>query len=130
MSTRVWVQSRPVELVHWSWLTASDGYVWARQIDAFNEAHKDKGERIKLEVVPLEQGIAPPSPRQGRPPMLASGQVGPAVFSRSFKMQYGRTPREFRELLRRNQYTSLRPEIRRLAREGAATPTITPVRDT
>ena len=43
------------EIVHWSWLTASDGAVWQRMIDAFNEAHKDRGLRIRMEVVPDDQ---------------------------------------------------------------------------
>ena len=33
----------PVEIVHWSWLAASDGEVWAKMIDDFNAAHEDKG---------------------------------------------------------------------------------------
>jgi multiple sugar transport system substrate-binding protein len=41
--------------VHWSWLTASDGEVWQAMIDAFNEAHKDQGLQIKMEVVPDDQ---------------------------------------------------------------------------
>lgn len=45
----------------------------------------------------------------------ACGFSYPAVFSRVFKKQYKLTPREFREELRRNQYSSLRPEIRRLS---------------
>jgi multiple sugar transport system substrate-binding protein len=43
------------EIVHWSWLTASDGEVWQQMIDAFNEAHQDEGVQIRMEVVPLEQ---------------------------------------------------------------------------
>lgn len=53
---------------------------------------------------------------------IACGFSYPAVFSRSFKRQYGQTPREFREHLRRNQYSSLRPEIRRLARDSRGYP--------
>jgi multiple sugar transport system substrate-binding protein len=49
--------SDPQELVHWSWLAASDGEVWAQMIEAFNDAHKDKGVRIRMEVVPEEQYI-------------------------------------------------------------------------
>ena len=48
----------------------------------------------------------------------ACGFSYPAVFSRVFKKQYDLTPREFREEVRRNQYSSLRPEIRRLSRQG------------
>ncbi len=43
------------EIVHWSWLTASDGEVWQRMIDAFNEAHADQGVQIRMEVVPDDQ---------------------------------------------------------------------------
>ncbi len=43
------------EIVHWSWLQASDGEVWTRMIDAYNDAHKDKGTRIRMELVPEEQ---------------------------------------------------------------------------
>ena len=53
---RVFAQS-PVELVHWSWLAASDGEIWAKMIDNFNAAHKDKGVRIRMELVPEEQYV-------------------------------------------------------------------------
>lgn len=49
---------------------------------------------------------------------IACGFSYPAVFSRVFRRQYGQSPREFREELRRNQYTALRPEIRRLSRQA------------
>ncbi len=49
--------SKPIEIVHWSWLAASDGEVWGKMIDSFNEAHKDKGVQIKLQLVPEEQYI-------------------------------------------------------------------------
>jgi ABC-type glycerol-3-phosphate transport system substrate-binding protein len=45
----------PHEIVHWSTLTASDGEVWQRMIDAFNEAHASDGIQIRLEVVPSDQ---------------------------------------------------------------------------
>jgi ABC-type glycerol-3-phosphate transport system substrate-binding protein len=45
----------PIELTHWSWLSASDGEVWAQVIKNFNEANKDKGVQIKLELVPDDQ---------------------------------------------------------------------------
>lgn len=51
-----WAQS-DIELVHWSWLAASDAEVWGKMIDAFNEAHKGKGVQIKMEVVPEEQYV-------------------------------------------------------------------------
>jgi multiple sugar transport system substrate-binding protein len=41
------------EVVHWSWLSASDGEVWQKMIDAFNSANKDV--QIKMELVPEEQ---------------------------------------------------------------------------
>ncbi len=46
---------KPIELVHWSWLTASDGEVWQQMIDSFNAANKDKGTQIRMEVVPDDQ---------------------------------------------------------------------------
>ena len=49
--------SKPIELVHWSWLVASDGEVWQKMIDSFNEAHKDKNIQIKMEVIPSEQYV-------------------------------------------------------------------------
>ncbi|MEQ1956573.1 extracellular solute-binding protein [Mesorhizobium yinganensis] len=47
----------PMEIVHWSWLAASDGEVWAQMISNFNDAHKDKGVQIRMEVVPEEQYV-------------------------------------------------------------------------
>ena len=47
----------PIEIIHWSWLAASDGEIWAKMIANFNEAHKDKGVQIKMEVVPEEQYV-------------------------------------------------------------------------
>lgn len=46
-----------IELVHWSWLAASDGEVWQKMIDAFNEAHQGKGIRIRMELIPEEQYV-------------------------------------------------------------------------
>src|SRR5260370_1824696 len=46
---------KPVEILHWSWLTASDGEAWQQMIEAFNAANKAKGVQIKLEVIPEEQ---------------------------------------------------------------------------
>jgi len=43
------------EIVHWSWLSASDGEVWQKMIDNFNAAHKDQGVQIRMEVVPDDQ---------------------------------------------------------------------------
>lgn len=52
---RAFAAGEPLELVHWSWLTASDGEVWAKMIEAFNAAHADKGVKIRMEVIPLEE---------------------------------------------------------------------------
>src|SRR5207247_8906962 len=49
------VGGKPIELVHWSWFSASDAEVWKQLIDNFNVAHKDKGIQIRHEVVPLDQ---------------------------------------------------------------------------
>ena len=46
-----------IELVHWSWLAASDGEVWQKMIDSFNEAHKGKGVQIRTELIPEEQYV-------------------------------------------------------------------------
>jgi multiple sugar transport system substrate-binding protein len=45
------------EIVHWSWLAASDGEIWDRMIKEFNEAHRDQGVQIRMEVVPEEQYV-------------------------------------------------------------------------
>ncbi len=47
------VRAAPKEVVHWSWLAASDGEVWQKCIDAFNAAHTDV--QIRMELVPEEQ---------------------------------------------------------------------------
>src|SRR5260221_10681041 len=41
------------EIVHWSWLGASDGEVWAQMIKNYNDANKDAP--IRMELVPEEQ---------------------------------------------------------------------------
>jgi ABC-type glycerol-3-phosphate transport system substrate-binding protein len=46
------VIGKDLELVHWSWLTASDGEIWKQMIDNFNAANKDKGLQIHMEVIP------------------------------------------------------------------------------
>ena len=43
--------SAATEIIHWSPLSASDGEVWAKMIQNFNDAHKDKGVSIKMEVI-------------------------------------------------------------------------------
>lgn len=48
---------KTIEIVHWSWLAASDGEIWQQSIDAFNRAHEGKGVRIKMELVPEEQFV-------------------------------------------------------------------------
>jgi len=49
--------AKPTEIIHWSWLAASDGEVWQKMIDSFNEAHKDKNISIKMELVPDDQYV-------------------------------------------------------------------------
>ena len=46
---------QPIELIHWSWLTASDGEVWAQSIAEFNAAYKDKGIQIKMDVIGFDE---------------------------------------------------------------------------
>lgn len=43
------------EIVHWSWLTASDGEVWQKAIDEFNAANKADNVQIKMEVTPFDE---------------------------------------------------------------------------
>jgi multiple sugar transport system substrate-binding protein len=57
VAARPAIAAAPIELVHWSWLAASDGEVWAKMIAAYNEAHKDKGVQIRMELVPEEQYV-------------------------------------------------------------------------
>src|SRR5436309_2534447 len=66
------------EIVHWSWLAASDGEVWQKMIDAFNDAHKDKGVQIKMEVVAEEQYVTKvlASVATGRAPDFGWGTAG------------------------------------------------------
>lgn len=73
---RLYAQS-VTEIVHWSWLAASDGEVWAKMIDAFNEAHKGKIQ-IKMELVPEEQYVTKvlASAATGRAPDFGWGTAG------------------------------------------------------
>jgi multiple sugar transport system substrate-binding protein len=49
-----WIaRAAATEIIHWSWLAASDGEVWQKMIDNFNAANKDM--KIKMEVIPEEQ---------------------------------------------------------------------------
>ena len=48
----------------------------------------------------------------------ACGFSYPAIFSRTFKSQFGQSPREFRARLRKDQSMATRPEIRRLIRNS------------
>jgi AraC family carnitine catabolism transcriptional activator len=48
----------------------------------------------------------------------ACGFSYPAIFSRTFKAQFGQSPREFRARLRKDQSMATRPEIRRLIRNS------------
>ncbi len=68
----------PVEIVHWSWLAASDGEIWAQMIDNFNEAHKDAGVQIKMELVPEEQYVTKvlAATATGRAPDFGWGTAG------------------------------------------------------
>ncbi len=52
--TRGYAQSRPTELVHWSWYSASDNADWSKLITSFNDAHKNQGVQIRIEFVPLD----------------------------------------------------------------------------
>ena len=76
-ATRVYA-ANPTEIVHWSWLAASDGEVWAKMIDTFNEAHKDKGVQIRLELVPEEQYVTKvlAAAATGRAPDFGWGTAG------------------------------------------------------
>lgn len=47
------VRAQTTEIVHWSWLAASDAEVWQKCIDNFNAAHTDV--QIRMEIVPEEQ---------------------------------------------------------------------------
>jgi ABC-type glycerol-3-phosphate transport system substrate-binding protein len=71
-------QASPIELVHWSWLSASDGAIWAQMIDAFNEAHKGKGVSIRLEVIPFDQYVTKllASSVTGKAPDFGWGDAG------------------------------------------------------
>jgi ABC-type glycerol-3-phosphate transport system substrate-binding protein len=66
------------EIVHWSWLAASDGEVWGKMIDNFNDAHKDKGIQIKIELIPEEQYVTKvlASVATGRAPDFGWGTAG------------------------------------------------------
>lgn len=46
--------SAATEIIHWSPLAASDGEIWGQMIQAFNDAHKDKGVSIKMETIPWD----------------------------------------------------------------------------
>ena len=74
--SRPTIAAEPIELVHWSWLAASDGEVWAKMVDGFNQAHAGKGVKIRMELVPEEQYVTK---------VLASAAPGGLVH-------YGTTP--------------------------------------
>ena len=69
---------KTTEIVHWSWLSASDGEIWAQMIDAFNDAHKDKGVRIRMELVAYDQYVTKvlASVATGRAPDFGWGTAG------------------------------------------------------
>ena len=68
------------EIVHWSWLAASDGEVWQKMIEGFNDAHAGKGVQIKMEVVPEEQYVTKvlAAAATGRRPTSAGAPPGSA----------------------------------------------------
>ena len=76
-ATRVFA-AHHTEIVHWSWLAASDGEVWAKMIDNFNDAHKDKGVQIRMELVPEEQYVTKvlAATATGRAPDFGWGTAG------------------------------------------------------
>ena len=76
--TKKFAIGAPTEIVHWSWLAASDGEVWGKMIDNFNDAHKDKGIQIKLEIFPEEQFVTKvlASVATGRAPDFGWGTAG------------------------------------------------------
>mgnify|MGYP000032382284 CR=1 FL=1 len=69
---------KPTEIVHWSWLAASDGEVWGKMIDSFNEAHKDENVQIRMELVPEEQYVTKvlAATATGRAPDFGWGTAG------------------------------------------------------
>ena len=73
--------AEPIELVHWSWLAASDGEVWAKMIAMFNDAHKDKGVQIRMELVPEEQYVTKvlAASATGKAPDFGWGTAGKAA---------------------------------------------------
>jgi ABC-type glycerol-3-phosphate transport system substrate-binding protein len=75
---RAAAQANPVELIHWSWLSASDGEVWQQMIDNLNAAHKGKGVQIKMELVPEEQYVTKvlAAAATGRAPDFGWGTAG------------------------------------------------------
>lgn len=76
-ATRVFASSH-TEIIHWSWLAASDGEVWAQMIDNFNDAHSDKGVQIRMELVPEEQYVTKvlAATATGRAPDFGWGTAG------------------------------------------------------
>jgi ABC-type glycerol-3-phosphate transport system substrate-binding protein len=70
--------AKSTEIVHWSWLAASDGEVWAQMIKNFNDAHQGKGVQIRMEVIPEEQYTTKilASAATGRAPDFGWGTAG------------------------------------------------------
>lgn len=77
----VFAYNKPIELVHWSWLAASDGEVWAEMINAFNEAYKGKGIQINMQIIPEEQYITKvlTAAATGQAPDFGWGTAGKAA---------------------------------------------------
>ena len=77
------------EILHWNWLGASDKEVWSKMIDAFNDAHKDKGVQIKMEDVAYDQYKTKilASVATGRAPDFGWGIAGQdAKFAKGVKL--------------------------------------------
>ena len=70
------LRAATTEIVHWSWLAASDGEIWQKMIEAFNADHK--GVQIKMELVPEEQYTTKilASAATGRAPDFGWGTAG------------------------------------------------------
>jgi len=43
------------KVVHWSWLTASDGVGWQKMVDNYNAANASSGTQIDMTVIPSDQ---------------------------------------------------------------------------
>jgi len=75
---KVFAQTKPVEILHWNRLSASDAEIWGQMIQAFNDAHKSKGVQIKMELVAADQYVTKvlASAATGRAPDFGWGTAG------------------------------------------------------